>query len=125
MDQFIIIGGWPLPEPPFDQYSCWEDMLSVQVDMISGRRVVEQRGKVWRVSVSYDYLTEAEEKPVMAALRTAGPLIATVLPDNGEGRITSSFLVESITQPTLLAFDGDQPLWHGLGFTLREERPHD
>ena len=40
-------------------------------------------------------------------------------------RCTSTFLVESITSPTF-AFEADgKAVWHNLGFTIREEEPHD
>ncbi|NBI08651.1 hypothetical protein D1641_01275 [Colidextribacter sp. OB.20] len=113
-----------MPNVSFDQYSCWEDMLSVQVDMISGRRVVEERGLIWRVSVSYDYLTDSVLRAALAILRSGAPFIASVLPDSRDTPVTSRFLVESLTQPKLLAFDSSKPIWHGLAFSLREEEPH-
>ncbi len=124
MDQ-LIINGVRMPEISRDGYSCWEEDLSVQVDMISGRRVVERRGKVWKLSASYDYLEDSVLRPALAVLRSSAPFIATVLPDNGSETVTSKFLVESLTPPKLLAFDGETPVWHGLAFTLREERPHE
>lgn len=124
MDPQIIVGNVPLPECTNDRYSCWEEMLSVQADMISGRRVIEQRGKVWKASYTYDYLEDGVLRPLLAVLRGDAPIIATVLPDNSTETVTSSFVVESLTPPKLLAFDGTEPVWHGLAFTLREERPH-
>ena len=38
--------------------------------------------------------------------------------------VTASFVVESITNPTFLIDNGNRAVWHGLGFTLREEYPH-
>ncbi|WP_160662588.1 hypothetical protein [Colidextribacter sp. OB.20] len=122
--QINLGGGLPMPNVSFDQYSCWEDMLSVQVDMISGRRVVEERGLIWRVSVSYDYLTDSVLRAALAILRSGAPFIASVLPDSRDTPVTSRFLVESLTQPKLLAFDSSKPIWHGLAFSLREEEPH-
>lgn len=123
--QINLGGGLAMPNVSFDQYSCWEDMLSVQVDMISGRRVVEERGLIWRVSVSYDYLTDSVLRAALAILRSGAPFIASVLPDSRDTPVTSRFLVESLTQPKLLAFDSSKPIWHGLAFSLREEEPHD
>lgn len=122
--QINLGGRLAMPNVSFDQYSCWEDMLSVQVDMISGRRVVEERGLIWRVSVSYDYLPDSVLRPALAILRSGAPFIAFVLPDSRDTPVTSRFLVESLTQPKLLGFDGDKPVWHGLSFSLREEEPH-
>ncbi len=124
MDPLLVIGGWPLPSQDGDNYRCWEEMLSVQADMISGRRVIESRGKVWKAAYASDYLPDDVLRPVLAVLRSGAPFLATVLPDNSDGTLVSTFLVESLTEPRVLAFDGSRPIWHGLAFTLREERPH-
>ena len=126
MDQ-IILSGIRLPQTSFDRYACWEEALTRQLDMISGRRVLERIGKkwkVWRVRWAYDYLEDEICRPVLAVLRSGGPFIASVLPDNADEMVTSSFVAESVTDPTFLIDDGDRAVWHGLGFTLREERPH-
>ena len=123
----VILSGIPLPQTSFDRYACWEEILTRQVDMISGRRVLERIGrkwKVWRVRWAYDYLEDEICRPVLAVLRSGGPFIASVLPDNADEMVTSSFVAESVTDPTFLIDDGDRAVWHGLGFTLREERPH-
>ena len=125
MDPLLVIGGWPLPSVDGDNYRCWEDDGVVKVEMISRRVVQEVRGgKVWWVSYSCDYLPDAELRPVLAVLRSGAPFIATVLPDNSDETVTSTFLADSLTEPKVLAFDGGKPVWHGLAFTLREERPH-
>ena len=36
-----------------------------------------------------------------------------------------TFLVDSITQPTFAFSKGGVGLWHNVGFTLREVKPHD
>lgn len=127
MDQ-IVIGNVKLPEVSRDNYSCWEELLSVQVDMISGRRVIERRGKVWKVSYSYDYLGENTLRLLLAVLRAGTPVIATVLPDDRDETVTSTFVVESVSNPTM-AFsrrkgDTENAFWHKISFVLREERPH-
>lgn len=126
MDQ-IILSGIRLPQSSFDRYACWEEALTRQQDMISGRRVLERIGKkwkVWRAQWAYDYLEDEICRPALEILRSGGPIIASVLPDNGVEMITSSFVVDSITNPTFLIDDGGRPVWHGLGFALREEYPH-
>lgn len=123
----IIINGIRLPQASFDKYACGEEILKRQKDMISGRRVQERIGKkwkVWRVRWAYDYLEDEICRPVLAALRSGGPFIASVLPDNADEMVTTSFFAESVTDPTFLIDDGNRPVWHGLGFVLREERPH-
>ncbi len=126
MDQ-ILLNGFRLPQVSFDQYACWEEPLTRQVTMASGRVVLERIGtayKVWKARWSYDYLEDEICRPTLEILRSGGPVISSVLPDNGNEMITSTFIVESITEPTFLIDDGNRPIWHGLGFVLREERPH-
>lgn len=120
----LIIDGVKLPEAPFDGYACWEETLSAQVDMISGRRVIETRGKVWKVTYSSDYIEDALLRSALAVLRGGKPITCQALPDDADEMVVSQFVVESVTQPRLLALDGGKPVWHGLGLALREERPH-
>lgn len=121
----LILNGILLPRSSHDRYSCWEENLSVQVDMISGRRVIESRGKVWKASYQFDTIGNEKLRQVLAVLRSGAPFLATVLPDISDETVTSTFLVESITQPTF-AFEADgKAVWHNLGFTIREEEPHD
>lgn len=119
----INLNGLNLPEVSRDRYSCWEEDLSVQVEMISGRVVIESRGKVWKVSYQYDYMGNTLLRLVLKELRSAAPVMATVLTDSGE-TVTGRFVVESVTQPTFAFSRGGEGLWHNVGFTLREERPH-
>lgn len=121
----LILNGILLPRSSHDRYSCWEEDLSVQVDMISGRRVIESRGKVWKASYQFDTMGNEKLRQVLAVLRSGAPFVATVLPDISDETVTSTFLVESITQPTF-AFEADgNAVWHNLSFTIREEEPHD
>ncbi len=125
MTQINLKNNLPLPEVSRDKYACWEEMLSVQVDMILGRRVIEQRGKVWKVSYSYDYMGEVMLRAVLKVLRGDAPFVATVLPDDSDEPVTSTFVVESMSQPTMAFSRRDKAYWHNISFTLREERPHE
>lgn len=125
----IILGEVLLPEVSRDQYKCWPEDLDVQLDMISGRRVIETRGRVWKVSYSYDYMGEELMRRALAVLRSGAPFIATVLPDNSDETVTSKFVTESLSPPSM-AFsrrqgDTEKAFWHKISFVLREERPHD
>ena len=100
MTKQLILNGILLPESSKDRFSCWEEDLSVQVDMISGRRVVETRGKIWKASYSFDYMGNEKLRQVLAVLRSGEPFLASVLPDNSDEMVSSYFLLDSITQPT-------------------------
>ena len=113
----------PLPNTGFDKYKCYEEKLSVQVDMISGRRVAEQRGKVWKASYEGDYISAGQMRQALELLHSAGPIPCTVLTPSGE-TVTANFFPENIVRPTLMGFDATEPIWRGLAFTLREARPH-
>lgn len=121
----LVLEGMALPETWGDKYACWEEILSVQLDMISGRRVIEERGAVWKIKWSYDYLDNDTTRALLAVLRSRRPILAAALPDNSSEMISSTFVVESLTDPTFLFDDNGTPCWHGLGFVLREEEPHD
>ena len=119
----INLNGLNLPEVSRDRYSCWEEDLSEEVEMISGRVVIESRGKVWKASYQYDYMGNTLLRLLLKELRSGAPVMATVLTDSGE-TVTGRFVVESVTQPTFAFSRGGEGLWHNVGFTLREERPH-
>lgn len=121
----LILNGVKLPQTSHDRYACWEEDLSVQLDMITGRRVIESRGKVWKASYSFDTLDAGTLRLLLAVLRSGAPFPATVLPDDRDETVTSIFVVEAFTPPTFaFAVDG-KAVWHNLAFTIREEEPHD
>lgn len=124
MTQINLDNVLPLPEVSRDQYSCWEELLSVQVDMVSGRRVIERRGKIWKASYSYDYMGNDLMRLALNILRSGAPFVATVLPDNSDTPVTSTFIVESLDPPKMAFSRRDNAFWHKISFVLREERPH-
>lgn len=119
----LILNGIYLPQSK--AYNAYPEQLSQQVDMISGRRVLEQRGEVWKIDYFYDYMGNDLARSVLAQLRSGGALSATFLPVDSDEMITSEFLVESLTTPTFAFARSGVALWHNLSFTLREVRPHD
>ena len=48
MMQQIILDGVYLPQRSNSNYACWEDLLSVEITMISGRVLRQLRCKGWR-----------------------------------------------------------------------------
>lgn len=125
MTQLILNNSIYLPETSGDKYKCWPELLSTQVDMISGRRVLEVRGTVQKISYSYDYMGNELCRQVLSVLRSGAPFPVAYLPDDGDGLVSSSFLCEALTPPTFAFSDDGKPYWHGLSFTLREVTPHD
>lgn len=124
MNTFLIVNDILVPEPDFDGYHAYEDILREQIPMISGRLVEEVRGKVWRIDYASGQMRDDTTRQLLAALRAKGSKNVAFLPDNGDELLASSFLVESLTPPTLAFFDGSEPVWTGLAFTLREVKPH-
>lgn len=124
MTKQLILEGIVLPESSHDKFSCWEEDLSVNLTMISGREVIESKGKVWKASYSFDYMGNELLRKVLAVLRSGRPFQAAVLPDDRDEMVSSVFIRESITNPTYAFSRGGVGLWHNLAFTIREERPH-
>lgn len=122
--QLILGEDLVLPESSRDKFFCWEEDLSVSLPMISGREVIESRGKVWKASYSFDYMGNELLRKVLAVLRSGRPFQAAVLPDDRDEMVSSVFIRESITNPTYAFSRGGVGLWHNLAFTIREERPH-
>ena len=125
MIQLILNGQVELPETSRDKYKCYPATLSQQVDMISGRRVLEERGHVQMIEYSYDYMGNELMRSVLGILRGGTSFPVAYLPDEGDELVTGMFLTESITQPTFAFSRSGVPYWHNFGFTLREVKPHD
>ena len=123
-NSFLIIDGIQVPEASVDGYHAYEDTLREQVSMISGRMTEEVRGKVWRIDYSSQRMSDSVTRQLLSTLRSSGSKAIGFLPDNGDTLISSTFLVESLTPPVLSFFDGTEPVWTGLSFSLREVRPH-
>lgn len=129
----LILNGITLPESQKQHYSAWEEPLGEQLEMISGRMVVETRGIVWRVSYQYGYLDDETRKAVLAACKkgTGAPIPCSFLPPDGTALTSGQFLVTDYTPPkfawsTALLGDGTspRPVWADFAVQLREVRPH-
>lgn len=121
----LIIDGVALPEVSRDKYSCYEDLLTKSVEMISGRTVQEIRGKVWVATYAYDYMGNNLCRQVLAVLRSGKSFTAQVLPDTGDSLITITAICTDLTPPTFAFSRDGVGLWHNLAFSIREVSPHD
>lgn len=125
MTQIILNGQVALPETSRDKYRCYPATLSQQVDMISGRRVLEERGHVQMIEYAYDYMGNDLMRSVLGILRSGQSFPVAYLPDEGDELVTGQFLTESISQPYMAFSRSGVPYWHNFSFTLREVKPHD
>ena len=125
MTQLILNGQVALPETSRDKYRCYPATLSQQVDMISGRRVLEIRGHVQMIEYSYDYMGNDLMRSVLGILRGGTSFPVAYLPDEGDTLVTGIFLTESMTQPVMAFSRAGIPYWHNFSFVLREVKPHD
>lgn len=129
MTQLILdVGGVAiaLPESIKGGYRAWEEDLSVDVVMVSGRMVKELTGVVWRVAYQYGYFNDADRARVLAAIRKGKrePLICSFIPPEGGDMFTSSFWVTSSTEPKFMWSRDGKPLWGDFSLELREVGSH-
>ncbi len=124
MLQQIILDNVPLPRQSGDRYACWEDLLGERVEMISGRVVLEVRGKIYRARYSADVLDDDTCRRVLAVLRSGKSFPAVVLSDSSDRMVQGEFLVETLTPPSFAFEANGKPVWHGLAFQIREVAPH-
>lgn len=128
MTNQLILDGIYLPEARRDRFSCWEEVVQRQIEMIDGSIVLEAmepQPKIWRASYSFDYLGNDRLREILSVLRSGRPFPAAIQPDDRAEMISSMFVCDSLTPPTWAFSRQGVGLWHNLAFTLREERPHD
>lgn len=115
-----------LPESIKGGYRAWEEDLSVDAVMISGRMVKELTGVVWRVAYQYGFFNDADRARVLTAMRKGKrqPLICSFLPPESDTMITGSFWVTSSTEPKFMWGSDGKPLWGDYSVELREVKSH-
>lgn len=121
----LIIEDIYLPETTRNKYSCYPELLVETIPMISGRMVSEVRGTVQKIQYSYDYMGDELCRKLLAVLRSGQPFTVVYLPDDGDEMVSSTFLTESLTNPTFAFSKRGKPYWHNIAFALREVEPHD
>lgn len=125
MTQIILNNEVYLPETSRDKYRCYPATLSRQIDMISGRRVLEIRGHVQKIEYAYDYMGNALMRQVLGVLRSNASFPVTYLSDEDNELHSGVFLCESLSNPSFAFSKGGRPYWHNFSFVLREVAPHD
>lgn len=120
----LIIDEIAMPEVSKNRYRCAPQELSQSIEMISGRMVKEVRGYVQVIQAQYSYIDKTTWERLAPVLRSKKSFTVAYLPDDGTELVTGTFLVSSITDPTFSFSANGVPYWTGLGFTLREVKPH-
>ena len=114
-----------LPYTSRDKYQCYPEEIGSQLEMISGRIVMERRGNVQMISYSYDCMEDARWRLVAAFLRSGKAFTVQYLPDDGDDYRVGSFIRQSMTPPKFAFVKDGVAYWHDIDFTLREVSPHD
>lgn len=129
MTQLILDTGGAnilLPESIKGGYTAYEEDLSEEVLMISGRLVRELRGVVWRVEYQYGWFGEENKNRVISACRKGQqqPITCAFLPPTSESLYVSTFFVSSFQSPKFMWSTDGKPLWADFSVSLREVNPH-
>lgn len=120
----LIVDNVLCPTTTRDRYSSYPETLRETLTMADGTMVEEVVGTVQRITYSYDKMDDGTYLQLLAAVRGGGVKTVSYLPDDGDELVTSRFLVESITPPTLQFYLSGRARWHNFGFVLREAEPH-
>lgn len=126
MSNFIelIVNDTLFPTSTYDNYSAYEVDLKEVLNMANGSISEELVGQVWRIEYSYDYMGVAKLRECLGVLRGGGVKTVSFMPDDSDELVTSKFLVESLTAPSLAFVRKNQGKWHKISFVLREVDPH-
>ena len=124
MTQLIINNTIYLPETSRGNYKCYPQLLTQQIEMISGRVVQEVRGTVQIIEYSYDYMGNDLMRQLNTVLRSGQSFPVAYLPDSGDSLVVSTFLTVDFPVPEYAFSRGGSPFWHNVAFQLREVSPH-
>lgn len=124
MTQLIINNTIYLPETSRGNYRCYPQLLTQQIEMISGRVVQEVRGTVQIIEYSYDYMGNDLMRQLNTVLRSGQSFPVAYLPDSGDSLVVSTFLTVDFPVPEYAFSRGGSPFWHNVAFQLREVSPH-
>ena len=127
MSKFIqlIIDNTLFPTSTHDNYSAYEVELKEQLEMADRSITEETNGWIWKVEYSYDYMGMEKLRECLGVLRAGGVHTVSFVPDDRDEPVTSQFIVESLTAPSLAFVRAGLGKWHHISFTMREVAPHD
>lgn len=124
-----------MPESQKGGYTAQFTPLHEDVEMITGRLVLELRGNVWVLNYQYGWFEAEMKNRVISACEKGKrtPITCDFLtPDSTGALSTSRFWVTAFTYPkffwsTRLIGDHETPypLWGDFSLTLREVKPGD
>lgn len=120
----LIVNDTLFPTSTHDNYSAYEVDKKELLEMADKSMTEEMIGKIWMVEYSYDYMGVPKLRECLGVLRGGGVKTVSFIPDNSDELVTSKFLVENITAPSLAFVRKNQGKWHKISFVLREVDPH-
>lgn len=115
-----------LPESRKGGYTAYEEDLSVDVVMASGRMVKELTGVVWRVNYQYGWFNDTDRARVISACRKGRrePILCSFIPPEGGEEKISRFWVTAFSEPKFMWSSDGKPLWADFSVSLREVYSH-
>lgn len=129
MQLIIDVGGYALklPESQNMGYTVDEEDIGQDIIMLPGNMVRELRGKVWRITYQYGYLSDEEKTRFINACRKGKnePIICSFLVPETNESLVSEFFVTAYTRPKFMWSRDGKPIWGDYNIELREVDPHD
>lgn len=124
----LIMDGFSLPETQKRGYTVEKEPLTVSAVMLTGRQVIELRGKVWKIKYSYGYFNDEDMTRLIDICekgRTV-PISCGFLEQGSVETLTySNFYVTNFTRPQFMWSREMKPVWGGFTVELREVEPSD
>lgn len=126
MKDFLVINNILIPDMEQDSLTIYEQPLDQTLRMISGRMVIEERGRIWVIKANFEDIDPDLFRRMTASLRSNWiHNIAFLPPDGGKEVIASRFVLTQQPAPALRSWQDEYPAWASLSYTFEEEEPHD
>lgn len=122
----LIIEGLVYPEATGNDgsYSCQDEVLSRQLQMVSGRLVEEVVGQVTVINYSYKYLDDTFMRQCLQALRVKRVVNVLYRTPESDTLKSGTFLCTAPPNPEYYMSIDKTVYWTNISFTLREVNPH-